>query len=75
MTVKLGSEYINQKQGAKRYLTEKFHTFQYIPLIDNLEWMLQNKDLHDEVCAITTYLVFRLQPHVYGSDFKSLLGI
>ena len=28
------------------------HTFQYIPFIDNLEWMLQNRDLYKEVILI-----------------------
>ena len=51
--MRLGSEYVSQKRGPKRCLTEKLHTFQYVPLIDNLEWMLQNKDVHDEVPPIT----------------------
>lgn len=49
VTVSLGSEYVYKKRGPKRYLAEKVHTFQYIPLIENIEWMLQNKDLCDEV--------------------------
>lgn len=30
-------------------LVEKSDTFQYIPIIKNLEWILQNKDVYDEV--------------------------
>lgn len=49
MTIQLGSSYGYQKRGAKRQLVESQDTFQYVPLIQNLEWILQNKDLYDEV--------------------------
>ena len=30
-------------------LTEKRETFQYVPLIQNIEALMQNKDVHNEV--------------------------
>lgn len=35
--------------GAKRRLLEKADTFQYVPLIENLQWLLQNRDIYNEV--------------------------
>ena len=47
----LGTTYQYQRSGAKRRLVEKEETFQYVPLIDNLKWLLQNKDIYNEVCC------------------------
>ena len=33
----------------KRSLVEKRDTFQYVPLIKNLEWFLNNKGIYNEV--------------------------
>ena len=47
--MELGTTYCYKRSGMKRSLVEKKETFQYIPLLDNLEWILQNKDIHNEV--------------------------
>lgn len=49
MTIELGTHYEYKKSGAKRMLVEKKDTFQYIPLITNLEWIMQNNDLYNKV--------------------------
>lgn len=49
VTITLGTEYHYRASGAKRCLVEKPETFQYVPLIENLEWMLQNADVCHEV--------------------------
>lgn len=49
MTVELGSVYCYQRSGTKSRLIEKKETFQYIPLIENLQSVLQNKDIYSEV--------------------------
>ncbi len=56
-TVILGSTYEYRKSGAKRRLIEKQETFQYVPLIKNLEWVLQNKDLSTEVRFFVVIIV------------------
>ena len=55
MTKLLGTTYQYQKSGAKRRLVEKEETFQYVPLIDNLKWLLQNKDIYNEVCCCNSH--------------------
>ena len=30
--------------------------FEYVPLIDNLQWLLQNSDVHDEVSILLVYI-------------------
>lgn len=40
------------KSGAKRRLVEKPDTFQYVPLLDNLQWLLHNRDISDQASAI-----------------------
>ena len=47
--MELGTTYQYKRSGAKRLLIEKPDTFQYVPLIDNLQWLLQNKDVYQEV--------------------------
>ncbi len=54
VTVELGTSYQYKKKGAKRVLVEKPDTFQYVPLIDNLQWILQNTDVYQEVSLSTT---------------------
>lgn len=49
VTVTLGTEYHYRSSGTKRRLIEKPETFQYVPLIKNLEWVLQNVDVCREV--------------------------
>ena len=49
VTVELGQIYRYTYSGVKRKLVEVPETFQYVPLIDNLEWVLQNKDIYQEV--------------------------
>ena len=49
MTVELGSVYCYQRSGTKSRLIEKKETFQYVPLIENLQSVLQNKDIYSEV--------------------------
>jgi len=52
VTCELGSVYKYRKCGSKRQLTEVKDTFQYVPLIDNLQHLLENKDVFDEVCHV-----------------------
>ena len=52
MTVELGSLYCYQRSGTKSRLIEKKETFQYIPLIENLQCVLQNKEIYSEVSHI-----------------------
>lgn len=47
--MELGSTYCYKTSGRKGCLTEKSGTFQYIPLIKNLQWILQNKEVFNEV--------------------------
>ena len=49
VTVELGTTYQYERSGAKRLLIEKPNSFQCILLIDNLQWVLQNKDVYSEV--------------------------
>ena len=37
VTIDLGTSYVYQKHGAKRRLIEKKDTFQYVPLLENLQ--------------------------------------
>lgn len=53
VTITLGTEYCYKQSGAKRYLTERSETFQYVPLIANLEWVLQNRDVYHEVSVVS----------------------
>ena len=39
ITIELGTTYQYKRSGAKRSLVGKYESFQYIPLIDNLEWL------------------------------------
>ena len=41
-----------QKRGTKRQPVESVDTCQYVPLLENLEWLLQNKDFYNEVMLI-----------------------
>lgn len=47
--MELGTSYQYKRSGAKRLLIEKPDVFQYVPLIQNLQWILQNKDVYQEV--------------------------
>ena len=60
VTVKLGSSYQCKTTGAKRSLVEKTESFQYV---ENLEWLLQHREISNEVN--TTYLIGagRSEPH------------
>ena len=49
MTVKLGSSYQYKTTGAKRSLVEKTESFQYVPFLENLEWLLQHREISNEV--------------------------
>ncbi len=49
VTVELGTAYHYKRSGTKRSLVEKCDTFQYVPLIANLQWLLQNRDICQEV--------------------------
>lgn len=47
--MELGSSYQYKRSGVKRSLVEKRDTFQYVPFIENLTWLLQNNDIYNEV--------------------------
>jgi len=49
VTIELGSSYCYQMSGMKTGLIERKDTFQYIPLIENLQAILQNKEVYTEV--------------------------
>lgn len=49
MTVEFGSVYCYQSSGTKSQLIEKKEMFQYIPLIENLQAVVQNNDIYSEV--------------------------
>ena len=53
--MELGTTYRYKSSGAKRSLVEKSETFQYVPLIENLQWLLQNMDLYQEVGGCTLW--------------------
>ena len=50
--MELGTSFSYVASGVKRRLVEKSDTFQYIPLLENLEWLLQNRHIYDEVSHI-----------------------
>lgn len=67
LTITLGTEYSYKQRGAKSCLTERSETFQYVPLTDNLEWVLQNSDVYREVSVpFHTHLVSYAIMHVHG---------
>ena len=41
--------YQYKRSGAKRSLIERS---EYVPLIENLEWLLQNRDVYNEVSLL-----------------------
>ena len=45
----LGTSFRYQQMGTKRRLVEVTETFQYVPLLPNLEKLLNNKDIFQEV--------------------------
>lgn len=62
--MELGTSYQYRRSGVKRSLVEKKDTFQYVPFIKNLEWILQNKDVYNEVRVrlVLTYLRHNYYP-------------
>ena len=52
MTIKLGISFRYQQTGSTRQLVEFDETFQYIPLMENLERLLNNADVLQEVHSI-----------------------
>ena len=48
-TIELGKTYCWQKSGNRNKLVEKKDTFQYVPLLDSLASLMQNKDVYNEV--------------------------
>ena len=56
--MELGTTYQYKRSGAKRLLIEKPDTFQYVPLIDNLQWVLQNKDVYREMACTSVMTLF-----------------
>ena len=58
--MELGMEWVYQTYhgGTKRRLVEKKETCQYLPLIPNLEALLQNEDLYKEVCMCFRFAVY-----------------
>jgi len=53
VSVELGATFRYQQIGVKRRLVEVNETCQHIPLLENLEKLLNNKDVYQEV-----YFVF-----------------
>lgn len=57
MTVELGSSYSYQRKGTKTCLVDKKDSFQYVPLIENLHSLLENKEIFDEVLLRTILIM------------------
>lgn len=58
-SITLGSSYQYKNSGLNRSLVEKPDTFQYVPLLKNLEWLLQNKrEVMPTVTCICVTMVF-----------------
>lgn len=56
ITIELGtSGYKYQGSGVKRRLVEQKDEFQYVPLIENLQSVLQNRNIYHEVSCSCTY--------------------
>ena len=49
VTIELGTSYKYRRRGHRRLLVEQKDTFQYIPLIENLQSILQNKEIYIQV--------------------------
>lgn len=54
VTIELGVKYKYVLSGAKRRLAEKPDTFQYVPLINNLQWLFHNRDICSQVNSSAT---------------------
>lgn len=61
VSIELGSSYSYQKSGTTTRLIEKKDTFQYIPLIDNLRCIMQNKEICTEL----------MKPHARDDEYLS----
>ncbi|XP_065893459.1 uncharacterized protein [Dysidea avara] len=48
----LGTSFRYQQMGTKRRLVEVTETFQYVPLLPNLEKLLNNKDIFQEIAKL-----------------------
>ena len=49
VSYELGTSFKYQQTGAKRRLVEVKETCQYVPLLQNLERLLNNEDIYQEV--------------------------
>lgn len=49
VTIELGSELVTVCTGNKRRLSDKKRTFQYVPLLEGLQLLLNNREIFDEV--------------------------
>lgn len=45
----LGTSFRYTKSGRNRKLVEVNDTYQYVPLLKNLQWILNNPEIHNEV--------------------------
>ena len=52
---------------------EKSETFQYVPLIENIQWLLQNRDVYEEVSTIkyTSIIIIFCECIVLFQIFKT----
>ena len=55
--INLGTSFHYKASGSKRSLVEKADSFQYVPLMQNLEWILQNKEVCDEVSEMKLFFI------------------
>ena len=79
MSYELGTSFRYQQTGAKRRLVEVQETCQYVPLLQNLEKLLNNQDVYREVYfvfgryVLCICLCFRLLNHM--QEMMTLLVI
>ena len=67
--MELGTTYCYRRSGPKRLLMEKSETFQYIPLIENLQWLLQNSDVYDEVSILLVCIPLNIRESCLFAGF------
>lgn len=55
ISITLGTSYKYKATGIHRSLIEKADTFQYVPFLGNLEWLLQNRSIYNAVSILNYF--------------------
>lgn len=74
VTCELGTSFRYQQTGVKRRLVEVRETCQYIPLMQNLEKLLNNQDFYQEVQEKVLYSYIYIHIHIYVSTCSRLFN-